>query len=264
MLILAAMVAALAVGSARQRTAGTAVALPVVAVPTSGTCLRHTGTSDAVEVPCEQAHTAEVLTARHAWSADDDAGYCRTVYATSYISSAVDWAPPPNVAEVTGRIRSGGGELGWIACARRPVAGLHDPGPLSYLGLLSDPGGPTATVGTCFGDDDQRIGCSLPHRSERLGVFRAADRTQQPITNCATFAAGIIGSADAFTGPTALTATAADLPSAEEQAGMLPWFETEREAAVAPVPQTCDARAPNGRTLTGSVIGLGADPVPFG
>lgn len=258
---MAAVVAALAVGSVRQRTKGMAIGEPVVAAPAVGECLSNVTTKDAVTVPCAGVHTAEVTASRAVW-APDPAAPCRTLFATAIMASGPDWAPPPEVVVASGELRGGGPRVGWVACVRRPVAGLHDPGPLRYRGLLSDAGGATAVVGTCFDDLAERIGCSLPHRSERVGVFRGDTPDRHPATSCAQFAGTVVGSPDAFSGSPALAARAGDVPFAEQQNGMLP-----RSGADVPDPSTelsCEVRAPAGHLLTGSVVGLGLAPLPLG
>lgn len=260
LLIAAAVIAALAVGAVRQRTAGTAVGRTIAPAPAAGSCLDNVTTRDAVVVPCDGAHTAEVITARQVWL-PAPAPPCRTLFSTSIIRAGVDWAAPPDVARSTGELRGGGEQVGWIACVRRPVAGLHDPGPLPYRGRLSDPGGATAVVGACFDDDARRIGCSLPHRSERVGVFRGTDTRARPRSDCTHFAGTVVGSAEAFAGPSALVAAATELPFAEQQNGMLPRSGADVRAATPEL--TCEVRAPAGRELTGSVVGLGRAPVPL-
>lgn len=260
LLIVAAVIAALAAGAVRQRTAGTAVAEPVVPAPAAGSCLSNVTTRDAVVVRCDEVHTAEVLTARQVWRPEPGEP-CRTVFSTSIIATGADWAPPPDVARSTGELRGGGERVGWIACVQRPVAGLHDPGPLHYRGRLTDPGGATAVVGTCFDDLAARIGCSLLHRSERVGIFRAETGERRPVTSCSRYAGTVVGSPDAFSGSPALVALATDVPFAEQQNGMLPRSGADVPASSPEL--SCEVRAPAGRALTGSVVGLGLAPLPL-
>lgn len=239
---------------------GRALAIPPIPPPAAGACLLHSGAFDAVEIPCAQPHTAEVI---RSWPAAGvpvvNGGAWRVACPTgmtipSAEPDAVNWtATAPPVA--TSILRGGGPVLGWAACARYPSPPFRPDLALHYRGTLApdEQGRATVTVGNCFRADGQQIDCTLPHPVERLGEFRPR-AGGLPVDTCLDFARRTVDSSAAF-GVAGLLAVQGRDPTrrpGDDRSGL-------------PVPTlTCEVHAPTDRALVGTVVGLGDAPLPFG
>lgn len=263
--ILLVLLAVSVVAGARVRTLdGNGAVDPARTLPTAGTCLAWQVNPDNQFIPlvgtigqvdCAQLHQAEVL---QAWrtgqqpSSSTIEQTCRlpgTSFAGSFVlTGATDWTAPVATLGTT-VVSSGTGALDFLACVlvqrdesiRRPLMSL-----VGHVDVTQ-----AFTPGRwCLVDVGRSVGCQQPHTTERLGIFFAGQQ-QTPDTSCRDFAAQVIGSDAALgdvSGPTTLSSDTA----------------TADSSAYAQPAEYCDVRAPSGRTLTGSVVALGDQPLPLG
>ncbi len=239
---------------------GRALALPPLPPPASSACLVHSGAFDAVEVPCAQPHTAEVI---RSWPAGGvpvvNGGAWRVACPTgmtipSAEPDAVNWtATAPPVANSI--LRGGGPVLGWAACARYPSPTFRPDLALHYRGKLTpdEHGQATATVGNCFRAGGQQIDCAFPHPVERLGEFLPSAGLL-PVDTCLDFARRTVGSGARFSAAGLLAVQGSD-----------PTRHPGDDRSGSPIAMlTCEVHAPADRALVGTVVGLGDAPLPFG
>lgn len=269
-LVLAAVALLTVTGLGGRDVAGRAIGLPLVSVPESATCLRHTTDFDAVEVPCTEIHTAEVV---RAWTARElpaaSGGQFRLLCPTGVEFSAptkpsADWiAVSPPIT--TTLLRGGGPVIGFVACVRMPVFQQLLNRPLRFVGRLAS--GPDATrtarIGFCLDAADVQVDCTTPHHTERLGQFWPTDSITRPATDCGVFAPLRIGSRTAFSGAAALGLRSTPVDGGTTRVEIQMGNGTESLPTRSVQLVGCDVQAPAGRSLTDSVVGLGVAPVPL-
>lgn len=288
--LVAAALALLIVNRASGRDAqGTAVQAPPLPVPAAGACIevsaatRTLGTGAHV-VPCSTQHTGEVAKAWATRSLRTSSTIPCGVTEVAEFPAAGNWTIPP--ITVVSFPMSAGGAIGWTACVAEPATTVgDDPGPVEYVGRISE----IATVNElppvlrmCLLELDDaaagaqgttyqkfvRVGCSQQHNWEVLAIL--ADPTEQAVPDCREFAEQLVGSAAAFTGPDALLAGALPASSGGVLSGGLSgtgpsvgsWYTVSADSTQDT--DTCAVHAASGRTLVGSVAGLGSKPIPYG
>lgn len=256
---------------------GEAAAPPPIPPPAVGACIDSTGTVP-VEVPCTQSHTGEVI---ESWAAGDQpetsnpdqpGGACMIGY-RQFASSKPGWAPPP--VQVRRIDVSVGGPIGWAGCLQAPApAGNATSEQIRYAGRLLDQDSVAdypPQLRSCFvGADAGSLGspypvsCDSPHMWELLAV---AVSGEPPAASCAEFARSIVGSDTPFNGDHALTTAA--MPQVFSSTMTFSVDDPTNTSSVTVAhfgtdPRNCAVRAPEGKQLVGSVVGLGNNPVPFG
>ncbi len=282
--IVAAALALFIVTKASGRDApGTAVQAPPLPVPVAGACVevpaatRMLGTGARV-MPCSSEHTGEVIRAWASRSLGSATAGCVTTRVARF-RAVGNWAVPP-ITMVSFPARAGG-TIGWTACLTAPASTVGaDTRPVEYAGRLSQistVGGLPPGLRMCLLELDDAaagaqgtvyrklvmVGCSLEHNWEVLGM--RADPAKQATPDCLTFAERLVGSVSVFTGADALLAGA--LPGGSgglsgTGQSMGTWYTASTDSTADD--DTCTVHAATGRTLVGSVVGLGSKPVPYG
>lgn len=284
-IIVATALALLIVSKASGRDAqGTAVPAPLLPVPAAGACIEVPAATRvlvtrATVVGCTGPHTGEVVKAWATRSLATSMIPCGVI-AHADFAAAGNWAIPP-VTAVSFPV-SDGGPVGWTACMTEPYATAGpDPGPVEYVGrisristvselpsslrmcLLELDDAAAGSGGTLY-QEVLRVGCSQRHNWEVLAVI--ADPTKRATPDCMQFARHTVGSSSAFTGPDALLAGTLPSTSAGVRSGDGPsmgtWYTVSADDAQDA--DTCGVHAAAGRTLVGSVAGLGSRPIPYG
>lgn len=260
-----------------RRIAGAAQAVPILRVPPIGACLdyRPGPTPSATQVPCESAHTAELVAGAQSWSAQHV--FCGQIYDRTYTIDVTRWQQvEPLLVEVTVQI---GGQQGWRGCLRMPSEPGATPGTRPYVGVVFDPTAPTPvtprqwanSLSRCFVDESAEspmIPCTKPHAVERIAV-KIADG-DQPDRPCAELAVDAVGSAAPFAGahPLRSRQSLSDVgwPADDPSAGSVVITQTRANGSIVSsrLPWLrCDVLAAPGRLLTAPVVGLGAGPIPY-
>lgn len=261
LVIVAALVLAVASRVSGRDVNGQAGAVPWTTPPAVGSCLltHETGpdSSDPTVVPCERMHTVEVI---QSWRKDEQPDPDQDLCAAPGTSSPAatpptDWTAPPTL--ILRMYLNGGDPLGWVACVLGPVTGGTMMQPVAFTGSLpgesSDPA--SAAVPVCLLDAEQQVGCADQHIAQRIGEFRTTDLTAKPLTSCHDLARRLIGP-DAFGGPDPLVVRVSGSDTGGWKGASAGGFESVLWCDVTPTDL--------GRTLVGSVIGLGDRPIPYG
>jgi len=256
--------------------AGRPVAAPLPGPPAVGSCLL---LQDGVPRPvdCADPHDLEVIAGVEADATSPTVAQCRA-RAADYLAPILvdDWQVPVavDVAVVSAPTGERVGSRGWQACTVRPSTHDRFTGSLRGMTLATYR---TDLFGTCF---DRSTGpdlpCDGPHDAERLGTadlvetdpafinakpyyginytaVTLPDSVLADLTRrCRSLAVALTGAADPTYGG-----------QLEIRADIRSVLTTERRDTVEIV-LGCLAVAPAGRPLTGSVVGLGSRPLPFG
>jgi hypothetical protein len=275
-LLAAALLVVGAAAAGRSSVPGVAAALPPDPPPAVGACVVEPfpgteigGPGIAPRTPavsvgrCDTLHHGEVilvvdLTGAVIMDGTDECASSPDAYKFVGVDDrAVDtWVGAPDVHLVSivpdGRQAAAGQQ--WVACAIGTRAGSPP-----YAGSLRDvygTGTPPAALGSCTAGDDpltgSRVACTAPHAAELFARYRPRETAPDDSTLARSCAALVAG----WTGVPDLAAVPGLTVQVTREAPLSP--DTGRGGLIA-----CAVAVDDGRSLTGSLLSLGGDPLPW-